>query len=131
MIRSPLQLGEYAGYALKSDGTVYAWGNNGVGQLGNGTTTTNTTPVQVSGLTGITTIASGGDTGYAVDDGEVQLEPPAADAVLQDNPRRAAVTRRETVGVVDYGETSFGCGGFSGSVGSARRCLVSDRRLLR
>jgi hypothetical protein len=55
-----------------------------------------------------------------VDDGEVQLEPPAADALLQDNPRRAAVTRTETVGIVDYRETSFGCGGFSGSVGSAR-----------
>jgi len=66
-----------------------------------------------------------------VDDGEVQLEPPAADAVLQDDPRRAAVTRTETVGIVDYGETSFGCGGFSESAGSARRCLVSDRRLLR
>jgi YD repeat-containing protein len=36
--------------ALKNDGTVWAWGYNGYGQLGDGTTTTRTTPVQVSGL---------------------------------------------------------------------------------
>jgi alpha-tubulin suppressor-like RCC1 family protein len=55
------------GYALKSDGTVYAWGGNGKGQLGDGTTTERHTPVQVAGLTGVTAIAAGGDgTGYAL-----------------------------------------------------------------
>ncbi|MFD0277000.1 hypothetical protein ACFVHB_24265 [Kitasatospora sp. NPDC127111] len=33
--------------ALRSDGTVLAWGENGVGQLGDGTTSTRTTPVPV------------------------------------------------------------------------------------
>ena len=52
-----------AGYdhslALKSDGTVMVWGRNDYGQLGDGTTTNRSTPVQVSGLSSITAIAGG------------------------------------------------------------------------
>jgi alpha-tubulin suppressor-like RCC1 family protein len=52
-----------AGYihtaALKSDGTVWTWGSNQYGQLGDGTKVDELTPVQVSGLTGITAIAAG------------------------------------------------------------------------
>jgi alpha-tubulin suppressor-like RCC1 family protein len=43
-----------AGYshslALLEDGTVRAWGFNGTGQLGDGTTTYSLTPVQVKGF---------------------------------------------------------------------------------
>jgi alpha-tubulin suppressor-like RCC1 family protein len=46
--------------ALKSDGTVWAWGFNREGELGNGSTTNSSTPVQVTGLTGMTAIAGGG-----------------------------------------------------------------------
>ena len=45
--------------ALKSDGTVWAWGWNGYGQLGDGSTTNRLTPVPVSGLTGVVAIAGG------------------------------------------------------------------------
>jgi alpha-tubulin suppressor-like RCC1 family protein len=45
--------------ALKNDGTVWAWGSNSKGQLGNGTTTDRSTPVQVSTLVGITAVAAG------------------------------------------------------------------------
>jgi alpha-tubulin suppressor-like RCC1 family protein len=48
-------------YALKGDGTVWAWGSNGLGALGTGVWEGYYTiePVQVSGLTGVRQIASG------------------------------------------------------------------------
>ncbi|OGO89227.1 MAG: hypothetical protein A2Y24_06720 [Clostridiales bacterium GWE2_32_10] len=45
--------------ALKSDGTVWTWGANANGQLGDGTTVNRGRPAQVSGLSGITEIAGG------------------------------------------------------------------------
>lgn len=44
--------------ALRADGTVQSWGDNRYGQLGDGTTTTRTTPTTVKGLSGITSLAS-------------------------------------------------------------------------
>ncbi len=44
---------------LKHDGTVWAWGWNASGQLGDGTTTNNTIPVRVEGLTDVISIATG------------------------------------------------------------------------
>jgi alpha-tubulin suppressor-like RCC1 family protein len=46
-------------FVRKIDGTVWACGNNGYGELGDGTTTNRSTPVQVSGLTGIIAVAGG------------------------------------------------------------------------
>jgi len=51
--------GRYHSLTLKNDGTVWAWGDNCYGQLGDGTTMKRTTAVQVSGLTMVTAIASG------------------------------------------------------------------------
>jgi len=42
-----------------SDGTIFAWGANGYGQLGDGSTTQRKTPVQTNTLTGITAVAAG------------------------------------------------------------------------
>ena len=52
---------------MKSDGTLWAWGSNWAGQLGDGTTTDKTTPVQIiSSLTDIVSIASGGEHSIAL-----------------------------------------------------------------
>ena len=51
--------GSYTSYALKTDGTVWAWGANNGGQIGDGTTTTRTSPVAVSGLSNVIAIAAG------------------------------------------------------------------------
>jgi alpha-tubulin suppressor-like RCC1 family protein len=45
--------------ALKTDGTVYAWGRNNYGQLGDNTTTDRLTPVQVQTITGIIDLDAG------------------------------------------------------------------------
>ena len=58
--------------ALKSDGTVVAWGANANGQLGNGNTSASTVPVPVVGsggsgtLTGVVAISAGGNHSVAL-----------------------------------------------------------------
>lgn len=45
--------------ALKADGTVWGWGINNQGQLGDTTTADRSTPVQTAGLTNVTAIGAG------------------------------------------------------------------------
>ncbi|GAM09007.1 putative E3 ubiquitin-protein ligase HERC1 [Geobacter sp. OR-1] len=52
--------GKYHSAALKSDGTVWSWGDNVNGQLGDGTYLDKSAPVHVSQLSGVTGIVSGG-----------------------------------------------------------------------
>jgi alpha-tubulin suppressor-like RCC1 family protein len=52
--------------ALRSDGTVWAWGLNARGELGDGTTTDRLTPVQVQNLSGIKAIGAGDNHSLAV-----------------------------------------------------------------
>ena len=53
-------LGEAFTFIIKSDSTVWAWGYNYYGSLGNGTKQDSTTPVQVSGLSGIVDVSARG-----------------------------------------------------------------------
>ena len=73
-----ITVGELHSFALKSDGTVWAWGNNNCGALGDGTYLDRTTPVQVKGaggvgyLTGIKNIVAGNNHSLALkNDGTV------------------------------------------------------------
>ena len=56
-----LTTGDYHSLALKDDGTVWAWGNNFFGALGNDTykASTSTIPVQVIGLSNVSTLVAG------------------------------------------------------------------------
>ena len=54
-----LAAGAYHSLAVLSNGTVMAWGDNGYGQLGDGTTTRRDTPVAVSGVSGAVAVAAG------------------------------------------------------------------------
>jgi len=57
--------------ALKNDGTVWAWGFNSEGELGNGNNTGSNVPVQVSALTSVIAIAAGGHSLALKNDGTV------------------------------------------------------------
>ncbi len=56
---SAISSGSAHNIGLKNDGTVWAWGKNGLGQLGDGTSSNRLTPVQVVGLSGIIAIVAG------------------------------------------------------------------------
>ena len=69
----PIAAGAWHSLALKSDGTVWAWGQNGFGQLGiNSTASNSTTPVEVVGaggtgaLSGVVAVAAGFESSAAL-----------------------------------------------------------------
>ncbi|NVJ28395.1 hypothetical protein HUW62_45045 [Myxococcus sp. AM011] len=53
--------------ALRLDGTVWAWGSNASGQLGDGTAVTRTMPVQVLGVAEASSISAGNNYSLALD----------------------------------------------------------------
>ncbi len=53
--------------ALRSDGAVFAWGDNTYGQLGTGSTTSTSSPVRVASLSNIVSLAAGERHGLALD----------------------------------------------------------------
>jgi alpha-tubulin suppressor-like RCC1 family protein len=58
---SSIACGEFYTVALQEDGTLWAWGYNGRGQLGDGTISGRPSPVQIGGSTDWTTVACGAD----------------------------------------------------------------------
>ena len=62
-----ISAGTFDSFALESDGSLWAWGDNSYGQYGNGTTTNSLTPIEVytpSGGYGISAFAEG-EIGYS------------------------------------------------------------------
>lgn len=54
-----ISAGQFHVLAAKNDGTVWSWGYNYYGQLGNGTKTGSNVPVQVTGLASVTKVSGG------------------------------------------------------------------------
>ncbi|MDI4648581.1 InlB B-repeat-containing protein [Cohnella hashimotonis] len=55
-----ISAGNYHNLALKENGTVWAWGENSWGAVGDGTTTKRIVPVQVQGISDVVAVSAGG-----------------------------------------------------------------------
>lgn len=67
---SKIAVGGYCAYAIKTDGTLWAWGNGSGGQLGQNNTNGINSPVQVGALTNWTHIWSNGQGTVALGGGK-------------------------------------------------------------
>lgn len=64
--------GAPSSFALAGDGSVWAWGDNETGQLGDGTTTRRTNPVRLTTVNDVRSLSTNGTTTYAIkNDGSV------------------------------------------------------------
>ncbi len=116
--------GSQTGYAVGSDGHLYAWGAGASGQLGNGTVTSvQTTPVVVSLPAGVTptAVAAGSQTGYAVgSDGHLYAWGAGASGQLGNGTTTAVQTTPVVVSLpADVAATAVAAGYQTGyAVGS-------------
>jgi alpha-tubulin suppressor-like RCC1 family protein len=60
-----LAMGENHSLAIKSDGKLFAWGKNNLGQLGDGTTISKSSPVQI-GTSNWSQVSTRKDSSYAI-----------------------------------------------------------------
>jgi alpha-tubulin suppressor-like RCC1 family protein len=106
-------------YALRSDGTVWAWGRNLSGQLGNGSPVEGTaSPVQVSGLTGVTAIAAGASDAVALkSDGTVWMWGGGAAGFGGGTPGAMSNVPVQVTGLANV--TSIASSGISGGLATS------------
>src|ERR1700682_4077089 len=94
--------------AVKTDGTVWAWGSNRYGQLGNGTTTDTTTAGQVTGVSGASAVAAGEGQSLAIVGATVSAWGSNGGGQLGDG---STTNRSYPVGVVGLGGVTSISGG--------------------
>ena len=86
--------------AVKADGTVWAWGRNNWGQLGDGTRADSFTPLRVSALTNAVSVAASSNHSLAVkDDGTVWAWGFNAQGQLGDGTTTTQLTPVQVSGV--------------------------------
>jgi alpha-tubulin suppressor-like RCC1 family protein len=83
----------YHSLAMRADGTAWAWGYNGYGQVGDGTTTNRALPYHVSALAGVRTIGAGIAHNLAI---SLPAGPPPATATPTPTPSPTAPTATPT-----------------------------------
>ncbi|OGO84465.1 MAG: hypothetical protein A2Y22_05510 [Clostridiales bacterium GWD2_32_59] len=107
--------------ALKSDGTVYAWGYNNVGQIGDGTVVEKHIPVQVlGGLSGVTKINIKKDSAVAlVGDGTLYTWGDNTYGALGNNTTTPSTTPVHVLDVGGIGNINLGAGAPSAPTGVA------------
>ncbi len=92
----------FSAFALLDDGTVRAWGGNGFGQLGIGTTVNSYVPVPIPGLAGVTKVVSSGLSTYALlSNGTVWAWGGNADGQLGDGTNTYRQTPVQVEGLTD------------------------------
>ena len=95
-----LVAGDSSTCRLRTDGTVECWGDNAYGQLGDGTTTNSSLPIQVAGLTGVTSLAAGSNhTCARLDDGSARCWGSNGNGQLGDGTTTNSSTQVAVVGL--------------------------------
>ena len=86
--------------ALRDDGTVWGWGLNGRGQLGDSTTVRRTSPVQVQDINNMTAVAAGGEHSIALmGDGTVWAWGDNRNGQLGDNTTSSRTAPVQVLGI--------------------------------
>src|SRR5437667_885996 len=107
-----VDLGAFYSCALLQDGTVRCWGQNDLGQLGDGTTTNASTPVAVAGIGGAAALTAGGfHTCVRFPDGTIQCWGRNNAGQLGD-PGTTAFQSPTPVRVAGLTATAVSAGGF-------------------
>jgi len=96
---SPIQLGSLTNWLkgatggenhqlhVKTDGTLWAWGNNNYGQVGNGGTANLSSPIQIGSSTGWTAVGAGYQQSGGIDAGKLYMWGRNGNGELGDNSR--------------------------------------------
>ncbi|MFC1482170.1 RCC1 domain-containing protein [Myxococcota bacterium] len=95
--------------AVKTDGTVWCWGYNDYGQLGDGTTTSHYFPTQVTGLTDVAGLSAGGGHVCAVKtDGTAWCWGYNANGQLGDGTTTNQYSPTQVIGLANVSDLSAG-----------------------